>query len=107
MSGSAVTTTWVARTEPEPRRSVDLRCFALAALAACALDAAAASGDVPECRVLQEYRQKLTGRPREWRHQLAAYVAAADAREIPLLKLAAQIGLNQLEILAISLASAD
>src|SRR5208283_4772778 len=98
---------WRVAKSPEARpRSADLRCYAVAALATCATDAAAASGDVPEFRFLQQHLQQLPEDLREWRHQLAAYLASPDAVDLPLLDLAAQIGLTPVETLAVTLASA-
>ena len=82
----------------------DLRCFALAALATCVVNATA-GGDVPELAFLQQYRQRLPADTREWRDRLTAYVADPIPCDRPLLNLANQIGLGLLEILAVSLAS--
>ena len=85
--------------------SVDLRCFALAALATCAMDLAGPA-ETPELRSLQQHLQKLPSDMREWPRQLAAYLANPDEHDRPLVYLAAQLKLNPLEVLAIALASA-
>jgi hypothetical protein len=68
--------------------------------------AASGSNDVPEFRFLHQHLQQLPADVREWRHQIAAYLANPHAADLPLLELAAQIGLSPLELLAVRLAAA-
>lgn len=92
--------------EAEARKPVvDLRCYALAALAICALDSGSASVEVAEFRFLQHHLERLP-QPDDWRSQLAGYIRIPNADDIPLLKLASELELHPIEILAVALASA-
>ncbi len=83
----------------------DLRCYALAALAICALDDGSASADVAEFRFLQ-YHLELLPPGDDWRAKLAGYLRNPNLADLPLLKLASELGLQLVEILTIALASA-
>jgi ATPase family associated with various cellular activities (AAA) len=96
-----------AATAPEPvAPSVDLRCFALAALATCMTDARSGSSDLPEFRFLREKLQQLPRDVHQWPHHLSAYLASPNTSDLPLLELASQIGITAVELLAVTLASA-
>jgi hypothetical protein len=96
----------VAKEPGARKRSVDLRCYALAALATCAADSEPASPEAPEFRFLQQHLEQLPEDAHSWRSALAAYLRTPITADIPLLKLAAEIGLGAVETLAIALASA-
>ena len=93
--------------EPGARtRSADLRCYALAALATCAVDDGAAFTDAPEFHFLQRHLEQLPGDADEWRNELADYLCHPNPVDLPLRDLSTQIGLRPVETLAVALAAA-
>ena len=93
--------------EPGARtRSADLRCYALAALATCAVDDGAAFTDAPEFHFLQRHLEQVPGDADEWRNELADYLRHPNPVDLPLRDLSTQIGLRPIETLAVALAAA-
>ena len=106
MSTNSLPSLRVAR-EPGARKgSVDLRCYALAALATCATDNGPVFTDVTEFRFLQRHLEQLPGNTDEWRSELADYLRHPNAVDLPLRDLSIQIGLRPIETLAVALAAA-
>jgi hypothetical protein len=96
--------------EPGPAREritpASLRDIALAALAATALVESGGSSELAELRFLRERLERHGRLPGGWATALRHHARAPADQDLPLLALAAVLGLNRVEVLAVALAAA-
>lgn len=90
----------------EPLRSTGLRRFVLAAIAACASSDASVSADTPEFRLLQDRIGDFPAGGYDWHDEFFSYRRAPDPVDHPLLRLGEELGLRNIEVLAVALAAA-
>ena len=105
MSTNPISSLTVANGLASRKQAADLRCYALAALATCAVESRSALADSSEFRFLQHHLEQIS-LAGDWHNELASYLRDPNDVDLPLLDLATELGLHTIETLSVALASA-
>jgi hypothetical protein len=85
---------------------VTLRTYALAAVAALVHGGNATTDIAPEVRFLRNHLDAVAATPTGWATTLPAYMSQPAPIDVPLVRLAEEIGITEIEVLAVALAAA-
>lgn len=91
---------------PEPKPDINLRTYALAAVAAHLPDAGLLGQEAPEAKYLRGHLRAVDPGGAEWTRGLPTYLEQPDTEDADLIGLGRRIGLTLPELLSVSLAAA-